>query len=83
MPIDHLVNDCTHDGWRGRACAAVADLSTLRNIRYRGDAGWPAPEAAVLPRAEDRSNLVDDPEYPNDAVIREVARKLAELFCGE
>jgi hypothetical protein len=27
--------------------------------------------------------LVDDPEYPNDAVIREVARKLAELFCGE
>ncbi len=83
MPINHLVNDCTHDRWRGRACAAVADLSTLRNIRYRSDAGWPAPEAAVLPRAEDRSNLVDDPEYPNDAVIREVARKLAELFCGE
>jgi hypothetical protein len=77
------VNGCTHDGWRGRACAAVANLPTSRNLRYRGDAGWVAQETAVFPRAEDRSNLVDDPEYPNDTVIREVARKLAELFCGE
>jgi hypothetical protein len=83
MPINRLVNGCTHDGWRGRACAAVANLPTSRNLRYRGDAGWVAQETAVFPRAEDRSNLVDGPEYPNDAVIREVARKLAELFCGE
>ena len=83
MPISYLVNDCTHDGWRGRACAAVADLPTSRNIGHRGGAGRLAPKAAISPRAKNRSNLVDDPEYPSDAVIREVARKLAELFCGE
>jgi hypothetical protein len=83
MPINYLVNDCTHDGWRGRACATVAGLPTSRKLGYRVGAGWAAHEAAVSPRAEDRSNLVNDPEYPSDAVIREVARKLAELFCGE
>jgi hypothetical protein len=83
MPISHLVNDCTLNGWRDRAGAAVADWPTLRNFRRRGGVGWTAPQAAVPPPSEDRSNLVNDPDYPNDAVIREVARKLAELFCGE
>jgi len=82
MPINRLVNDCTHDGWRDRAGAAVADWPTLRKISRCG-ASLAATKAVPPPRAKDRSNLVDDPEYPSDAVIREVARKLAELFCGE
>jgi hypothetical protein len=83
MPISHLVNDCTLDGWRNRAGAAVADGPTLRKLGHRGDGGWTATQAVAPPPSEDRSNLVNDPDYPNDAVIREVARKLAELFCGE
>jgi hypothetical protein len=83
MPINRLVNDCTLDGWRGRAGAAVADSPTLRNFRHRGGVSWTVPQAVVPPPDEDRSDLVDDPDYPNDAVIREVARKLAEIFCGE
>jgi hypothetical protein len=83
MPINHSVNDCTLDGWRDRAGAAVADWPTLRSSRQRGGLGWTVPQAVVPPPAEDRSNLVDDPDYPDDAVIREVARKLAEIFCGE
>jgi hypothetical protein len=79
MPITNLVNDCTHGGWRDRAGAAVADWPTLRKIRHRSGAGRAAPKIVIPSRA----NLVNDPEYPSDAVIREVARKLAELFCGE
>jgi hypothetical protein len=83
MSINHLVNDCTLDGRRDRAGAAVADWPTLRKFRHRGGVGWTAPQANVPPPAGDRSDLVNDPEYPSDEVIREIARKLAELFCGE
>jgi hypothetical protein len=74
------VNECTPEGWRDKAGAAVADPATQwENGRYSG----PVPRRIAPGRPKDRSNLVHDPNYPNDEVIREVARKLASLFCGE
>jgi hypothetical protein len=76
------VNECTPDGWRDKAGAAVADWSTVREISRRGIDGA-VPRVIVPQSSEERSDLVDDPNYPSDAVIREVARKLADLFSGE
>lgn len=80
MPINYLVNECTPVGWRDKTGAAVADRATQwENSRFGGT----VPRRIAPRRSKDRSNLVSDPNYPSDAVIREVARKLASLFCGE
>ncbi len=78
MPINHLVNECAPEGWLDQAGAAVAEQ---RKCRYGADG---AVLRGIFPRhPEDRAELVRDPKYPSDVVIREVARKLANLFCGE
>jgi hypothetical protein len=75
------VNECTPEGWQNRAGAAVAGRASQWESSCRG-AGGAVPSRIVL-QCEDRSDLVNDPNYPSEAVVREVARKLADLFCGE
>ena len=81
-PIIYLVNECTPEGWFEKAGAAVADRATQQENSRRGADGV-LPRRAIARRLEDRSKLAHDPNYPSEAVIREVALRLANLFCAE
>jgi hypothetical protein len=83
MPIlDPLVKEGTTVGWFERAGASVVDRATTHGNGCHGAVGA-APSGIVPRRPADRSSLAHDPNYPSEAVIQEVARRLANLFWGE
>jgi hypothetical protein len=83
MPIvDPLVKEGTTVGWLEKAGASVVDRATTHGNGCYG-AVRAVPRRIIPERPADRSSLARDPNYPSEAVVQEVARKLANLFWGE